>query len=704
VKVTGNNSSSDIIKAGIAFVLFFFLVLSIYANSFQSSWQFDDKPNIINNHHLHITDLRPQSLVKTLFTDPKNPRQIGQNLYRPVACLTFALNWYFGKDNVVGYHGVNLAIHVLTAFMLFLTTLNILKTPNLERKLGTNAHLITVMAAAFWAVNPIQTQAVTYIVQRMTSIAAMFYISSIFFYVKFRAADTSPRRILLLLGCILMYIFALGSKENTATLPAALYLVEFIGFQDLGLRRTKRVFYGGLIVGGALLTVMGAWLFLPGKPLAFIANYDFRPFSLIERLLTEPRILLFYLSLIFYPTPGRLSIEHDFTVSTSLFQPWTTLPAILLTLSLIVLGFSQIRKRPLIALAILFFYLNHIVESTVIPLELVFEHRNYLPSLFLFLPVAAGLMKLLDYFRQRDNAVRHVLAGFIVLLIIVTGWGTYIRNRAWATEVSLWQDAMVKAPGSARPLTNLAWQMVYGPQADPGQYDAALKLYEKALLLQKSRSAIDPVIMDNMAGIYFRKGEYPKAIELLQKALALSPDYTKGRYDLSRILISAGKWDAAAAHVDNLLLKNDEHQEYLNLKGLILLRQKKFAEAIEYFRKSLSVAPRSNTPLIGLGVACSLSGDYRRAEMALKQAHQVAPNSMTALFGLIDNSLRAGDIDRATKYADSLIGHYSAALIRDELNRLPNNNLLPPISPVQISRVIEKQLAQNSKKIPEISN
>jgi tetratricopeptide (TPR) repeat protein len=699
-----NDSPSDVKKAGTAFILFFFLVLSIYANSFHASWQFDDKPNIINNSHLHITDLRPQSLVKTLFTDPKNPREIGQKLYRPVPCLTFALNWYFGKDNVSGYHGVNLVIHILTAFVLFLFIVNMLKTPNLERQFNKNANFIAFLAAALWAVNPIQTQAVTYIVQRMTSMAAMFYILSMLFYVKCRTSGTSLRRILLLLSCILAFLFALGSKENTATLPVALCLVEIICFQDLSLQRTRRVFWGGLIVGGLLLSVMGVWLFIPGNPLAFIGNYDYRPFGLIERLLTEPRILLFYLSLVFYPIPGRLSIEHDVTVSTSLFQPWTTLPAILLTLALIVIGFSQIRKRPLIALAILFFYLNHIVESTIIPLELVFEHRNYLPSFFLFLPVSAGLVKLFDYFNLRNDAIRHVLAGFIVLLIVVIGSGTYIRNRAWATEVSLWQDAMVKAPNSARPLTNLAWQMAYGPQADPGRYDTALKLYEKAILLQKSRSNINPVILDNMAGIYFKKGQYPKAIDLLEKALVLSPDYTKGRYDLSRILVAAGKWNTAAAHIDYLLLKNDDHEEYLNLKGLILLRQNRFAEAIEYFRKSLSVAPRSNTPLIGLGVACSLSGDYRRAEMALKQAHQVAPNSMTALFGLIDNSLRAGDIDRATKYADSLIGHYSAAVIRDELNRLPNNNLLPPISPVQISRVIEKQLAQNSKKIPEISN
>lgn len=702
--MTEKDSSSDIKKAVVAFVLFFFLLLSIYANSFHASWQFDDKPNIINNHHLHITDLRPQSLVKTLFTDPKNPNEIGQKLYRPVACLTLALNWYFGKDNVSGYHAVNIVIHILTAFVLFLLTLNILRAPNLERKFNTNAYFIALLAAALWAVNPIHTQAVTYIVQRMASMAAMFYMLSMYCYVKFRTGGTSLHRIMLLLGCILAFLFALGSKENSVTLPLALFGVEVFCFQDLSLQRTRRLLFWGFIAGSLLLAVMGVWLFLPENPLAFVDSYDHRPFSLSERLLTEPRILLFYLSLIFYPIPDRLSIEHDVTVSTSLFQPWTTLPAILLTLALIAFGFSQIQKRPLIALAILFYYLNHIVESTVIALELVFEHRNYLPSLFLFLPVSAGLMKLFDYLKKRNQAIRHVLAGFMVLLIIVIGSGTYIRNRAWATEASLWQDAMIKAPKSARPLTNLAWQMVYGPQADPGRYDAALKLYEKALSLQKSRSTLNPVIMDNMAGIYYRKGEYQKAIDLLEKALALSPDYTKGRDDLSRILVAAGKWDAAAAHIDYLLLKNDEHEEYLNLKGLILLRQNRLAEAIEYFRKSLQVAPRFNTPLIGLGVAYSLSGDYDRAEMALKQAHQVPPRSMTALFGLIDNSLRAGNMDRATEYADSLIQHYSAAVIKEDLDRLADNHFLPPLSPEPIFRVIEKRLAQNSRKIPEIQN
>jgi tetratricopeptide (TPR) repeat protein len=576
---------SDIKKVSIAFVLLCFVILAVYSNSFHASWQFDDKPNIIDNHHLHLKDLRPQSLVKTLFTDPKNPRQIGKKLYRPIPCLTFALNWYFGEDSVRGYHIINLVIHTLTAFLLFLLILNLLRTPNLKNLLDGDAYFIAFLAAALWAVNPIQIQAVTYIVQRMTSMAALFYTLSMLFYVKGRLNGSSLQRIYLLLGCMLAFLFALGSKENTVTLPAALLLIEVVCFQDLSLQHTRRVFFWGSVAGGLLLFILGVWLFIPDYPFAFIRNYNHRPFTLTQRLLTEPRIVLFYLSLIFYPIPGRLSIEHDVTISASLLQPWTTLPAILLTLILIGFGFLQIRKRPLIALAIVFFYLNHMVESTIIPLELIFEHRNYLPSLFLFLPVAAGFLMLIDYYRKRKPAIRTVLVGFLVLLIITIGSGTYIRNKVWATEISLWHDAMLKAPQNARPLTNLAWQMAYGPAAGPSRYDAALKYYQKALLLQKSRAYMNPIIMDNMSGIYFRKGETQKAIDLLEEALAVSPDYLKGRYDLVQILMTTGRWDAASAHVDYLLLKNRDHEEYLNLKGLILLHQKRFEEAVENDKK-----------------------------------------------------------------------------------------------------------------------
>jgi tetratricopeptide (TPR) repeat protein len=687
-----------------AFACLSFLILVAYSNTFHASWQFDDKPNIVNNYFLHVKNLRPQSLFNTFFTQPKDPWKTGNHLYRPIPCLTFALNWYFGGDSVTGYHAVNLVIHLLTAFLLYLTISNLCRSPNLRDKFSHSAYPIALLAAAIWAVHPIQTQAVTYIVQRMTALAAMFYLFSIFFYIKCRLSRSSLQRICLLLGCALAFLLALGSKENTATLPAALLLVEVACFQDLSRQRSRRVFFWGAIAGGVLLIFVSVWLFLPADPFSYIRGYDYRPFSLVERLLTEPRIVLFYLSLIFYPLPGRLSIEHDVTISSSIFQPWTTFPAILLTIAFVCAGFSQIRKRPLIALAILFFYLNHIIESSIIPLELIFEHRNYLPTLFLFLPVAAAFVNMPDYFEKRTQAIRAVLSAVAMLLIIAMGSGTYIRNRAWATEVSLWQDAMEKAPQSARPLTNLAWQKAHGPNSGPDQFDEALTLYEKALSLQKSRSSINPGIMENMAGIYFRKGQTLKAIELLEKALVISPEYAKGRYDLTQYLITQGRWDEACAHADFLLSKNDDHEGYLNLKGLILLHQKRYDEAIEYLRKSLSIAPLFKQTWLRLGVAYSLNGAYGRAERVLGRAHQIPPINMMALFRLIENSLKAGDAERAGVYAETLLKLFNMAAIRNQLNSLSNNYLIPPISPELISQFIESRLKQKSGAITEIQN
>ena len=177
----------------------------------------------------------------------------------------------------------------------------------------------------------------------------------------------------------------------------------------------------------------------------------------MQRLMTEPRIVVFYLSQIFYPIISRYSIEHDIAVSTSLLDPWSTLPGIILVLVLIGIGLSQMRKRPILSFAILFFFLNHVIESSIIPLELVFEHRNYLPSLFLFLPVAVAIKWLLDYYKKRNRSLAVILVAFVTILLILLGTGTYTRNRVWLTERTLWEDAAKKAPGSNRPLHNLAW-------------------------------------------------------------------------------------------------------------------------------------------------------------------------------------------------------------------------------------------------------
>ena len=632
----------------------------------------------------HINNLQPGSLIRTFFTSPGSGGTITDRLYRPIPCLTFAINWYLGQDRVFGYHVVNLLVHILTAYFLFLTIFNILKSPNLRNPYQGKEHFVAFLTAVLWAINPVQVQAVTYIVQRMAAMAAMFYILGIYFYVKTRQSQYPLGRILLLFSCVLSFICALGSKQNTVTLPLALVLIEIICFQVLKSPGVRWFFWGGSLAGGLMIVVFGVWLFVPGNPFSFISFQD-RPFSLYERLLTEPRIVLFYLSLIFYPLPNRLSIEHDIAISTSVFEPWTTLPAILFHLILIGFGLSQIKKRPLAALAILFFYLNHVIESTIIPLELIFEHRNYLPSLFLFLPVAAGFKKLLDIYQEKNRVFRSVLLYSSVLLIIIVGAGTYIRNMAWATEKSLWEDAMHKAPNSHRPLHNLAWAYY----TKIGQYDKAIELYKKSLDLRTNSNFANPIALSNLALLYVEKKEYQTATELWKDALERLPDDEVIRHRYVIGLIEMKNWNAALDNLNQLMTRHPAHFDYNYLKGYVLLNQKQYEAALQYFEQCLNLVSENQQALLGAGISNNLMGHYERAEAIFSRVLKFAPDDDLTLLWLVETNLSVDDSQDVDQYLTKLLKIVPPeelfALLRDD----PGKNFLPAESKAKIIKLIE---------------
>ena len=673
------------LSKSIAFILLFLMIVLIYWNSLDAAWHLDDRPNILDNKGLHITNLQPGSLMRTFFTSPSSGGTITNRLYRPIPCLTFAINWYFGKDEVFGYHVVNILVHILTAYLLFLTILNLLKSPNLRDHYRGKEPFIAFLTAVLWGINPVQVQAVTYIVQRMASMAAMFYILGIYFYIKTRQSQYPVVRTLLLLGCALSFIFALGSKQNTATLPFAIILIEIIGFQDLNSPGGRRFFLGGLIAGGLLLVAFSVWLFLPDDLFTVIKGYSGRPFSLTERLLTQPRIVLFYLSLIFYPLPYRLSIEHDITISTSLFDPWTTLPAVLFHFVLIGIGLSQIKKRPLWALAILFFYLNHIIESSIISLELIFEHRNYLPSLFLFLPVAAGFKKLLDIYQAKNTVFRSVLLYSSVLIISITGAGTYIRNMAWATEKTLWEDAMHKAPNSHRPLHNLAWAYY----TKIGQYDKAIELYKKSLDLRTNNNFANPIALSNLALLYVHKKNYQKATELWQNALQLLPadDVIRHRYVIG--LIEMKNWNAALDNLNQLMIRHPAHFDFNYLKGYVLLNQNQYEAALQYFEQCLNLVAENQQALIGAGICNNLMGHYERAEAIFGRVLKFAPDDDLTLLWLVETNLSLDDRQDVDRYLKELLKIVPSEELLALLKGDPGKNFLPAESKAKIIKLID---------------
>jgi tetratricopeptide (TPR) repeat protein len=594
----------------IALCILVVLIFLIYSNSFQASWHFDDYENIVNNARVQIRDLQASTLFKTFFASPEGKREPS----RPAAYLSFALNAYVGGKQVFGYHAVNIAIHIFTAFLLFMTVLKLYETPNLIRRSSSDTFFVALLTATLWAANPIQTQAVTYIVQRMAAMAALFCMGALYCYIAARLTSSANRRIAHFIACGCCYGLAVMSKENAALLPLSMLLVEFIFFRDLRDPKQLRLALVLLTVGAASVVALGALIF--GNPFGFLNGYPNRTFTPFERLLTETRVLVHYLSQIFYPVPTRLSLYHDVVVSKSILNPWTTLPSLLMLLALIGLGFKMIVHRPLISFAILFFFLNHAVESTVIGLELVFEHRNYLPSLFIFMPVAAGIERLIRHYGRSNIFMRSTVISGVVLLVVGFGSGTYIRNQVWADERTLWEDTLAKAPNSIRAHHELAYQYY----EKTGNYDGALFLYHRGLNLSGQNVYEKTLSLNNIASIHFTRGDYTEAEKYWQEAIASYPKYKQAYYRLALTQTKLGKWQEASATLSNILFEDYASEGCFRLKGIILLHEKKPDESIDYFRKAVKTNPEDWQNLMYIGLAHTVSGRLDKAHLYLSMA------------------------------------------------------------------------------------
>jgi Tfp pilus assembly protein PilF len=647
------NSPCSSIPSCRLLLLFSTILFLCYCNTFPASWQMDDRPNITKNHRIQITDITPRQLWKSMNAQPGSG-----NFYRPVACLSLALNWYFGKDNVFSYHVVNWLIHLTTSWLLFLAIITLLQTPQIVGKYSNNEiTFIAVTATLFWALNPMQTQAVTYIVQRMTSLAALFSLLSIYCYLRGRLSKSIQLRQLLFAGSALSYLLAIFSKENSIILPLSLPVFEiFFFYSQLSKKITQRLLYGLAI--GLSVSVLATIALQPDILDAIHQNYNLRPFTMLERILTEQRILLFYLTQLFFPHPSRLSIAHDFPLSTSLFAPWETAAAILTNALFILLALKSGRKYPFFALAVFFFYLNHLVESTVVPLELVFEHRNYLPSFFLFIPVALLFNQV--FLRAASHKLAVAFAIFsLSALFAAEGYATYVRNIVWKSEQSLWVDALRKAPNSDRPLAVLALQLGWGEHATENEYRKALELIKRTLTMVKARRLSDAAQLGNAASLYHKLGEYQTSIEYYQQALRILPNDAMTTFNMAKTYISSGDFTNAWNLLHTILDQGYIHADYFHLLGFCELWLGKPEESAAVLRRAMSLAPGRPDILLALGRSLSLSGYYDRARWFLDMSRQKGGESPIVSLCLIENSLLGNNKKMAKAYLHHALQHHT---------------------------------------------
>ncbi|RLC23005.1 MAG: hypothetical protein DRH56_08060 [Deltaproteobacteria bacterium] len=602
-------------KNTFAFIALSIILFVIYSNSYQASWHFDDEGNILDRKAVHLKALTLPEMEKTFFRTNR--------LYRPVACLSLALNYYFGGKDVFGYHLVNLLIHLTAAIFLFLFIRHTLELPSLRGNYGDWAYPIALLATFLWASNPIQTQAVTYIVQRMAAMAAMFYIMAMYFYAKARSVPPGSRAGFYTL-CILSGILSLGSKENTLTLPIALLLYEILLVRGISLKKwfieNPKILIS-IAIGMVLAGVVYMYLVQHGNPFSFMTGYEYRVFSLSERLLTEPRILIFYITLLLYPVPSRLCLSHGVALSHSLFDPISTILSIVLITCLVTGAVVMSGKWRLLSFCILFFFLNHLVESAIIPLELVFEHRNYLPSMLFFVPLVILFLKGLSYFSAKP-AIRVMLGALAVSMLIAQGHATYMRNFTWRTEESLWLDCIEKYPDLYRPRHNLA--NYYEKQ---GQYQKAISLYRSALK-RKSRNNLNEEVVTyhNLGAIYQKLGNKKEALHYYREGENIHPLYGPIYANRGVLFLEKGRIDAARAQfLKAISCDRNLASAYSNL-GLLRLITGETASAIRYLASAVKKGAADAKVFRHLGHAYRLRGRYGEAYLMFQRSLKTDPH------------------------------------------------------------------------------
>jgi hypothetical protein len=374
------------------------VALVAYSNTFHVPFHFDDRPNITDNPNVQIKVFSWESIERLIKNTYKES-------IRVFSYFTLALNYYLGGFNVFGYHLVNFFVHITSGILLYVFLLLTFNLSSLKEKYGPLSYKVALFSSLIFISHPIQTQSVTYIVQRMASMAGMFYLLSFVLYIKGRLSAGGPR-IFYFTGAGFTYLIGVFSKENVAILPLFIAIYEFYFFENFDLSPKGKKVLLTLVIGLFVLSAFG--LIIWGKRYinVIIEGYQYRTFTMSERVLTQFRIVLYYVTLLIFPHPSRLNLDYDFPISRTIFDPPTTFISILIVVGLLGYSIWTAKRRPVLSFFILWYFGNLVIESSIFPLEMVFEHRLYLPAVGPFVLFSMMAMRGVEKVKNRRSSVR----------------------------------------------------------------------------------------------------------------------------------------------------------------------------------------------------------------------------------------------------------------------------------------------------------
>lgn len=593
-----------------------------YSNSFDAPFQFDDEAQL-------LTHKRNQKV--STFSDLGIWTDVN---YRPLSTFTLALNYRWGGENVLGYHLFNLMIHLLAGVILFF----LLKRINNIRQ-NNNPLLLPIVATLFFLLHPAQTQSVTYIVQRMTSLAGMFTMLSVYTYLVARhewLITKNKSKSIMLLGLAgIASVLGILSKQTAAIIPLLWVLVEWLFVRNNSQKTDKKWAIG--LSSATLLLYAGAILIF-GLPT------ETTEISRINYLATQMTVIPRYLQIMLLPL--GLYIDHGLKPVENLFDLKVIAGALLLA-SLFIFALLKSKKWPIFSFGILWIFITLLIESSVIPIrDVMFDHRMYLPLAGFSISLWFLILHLL-----KNNIKR---AGTIALVVLLgLGGATFARNNTWRNQLTIWEEVTERYPDHFR-----GWMSIGRILAAAGSTDylRIIDSYEKALKIDPS---YEPLWND--LGInYGKTGNTAKAIECFKmlenakdpeykitanrtiglfslitnktddaekyliKTLEIDPADSAAIHGLSTLYIQKKEWEKSLYYAELYLENTAKNQGLLFNAAYSAFYLMEFDKAHEYFNQLLKIDPKNEKALVMQGNTMVNLKRYPEAARFFKKAYNIS--------------------------------------------------------------------------------
>ncbi|MDD2732865.1 MAG: hypothetical protein PHF56_02905 [Desulfuromonadaceae bacterium] len=605
----------------IHFLLILALGFIVYFNSINVPFIFDDNTYLINNPAIKNFDCFPNTqkvFEYAIHQDIKN-----NLVLRPVAYFTFAVNYALHGLDLFGYHLVNLLLHIGCGMLVYCFFGQLLNSPamgNGEKsgsatEVGGNESYLPLFAALLFVCHPLQTQAVTYIIQRFVPLATFFYLAALVLYLEFRRASTTPSRVWAYFFSLLATVVAMESKEIAFTLPVIIALVELMFYRWNVISRLVTLapfFLTMTIIPIKLMQLPSSFTNAKTENISGAINLvNVTGTSSWDYLMTQFGVITTYLRLLFLPI--RQNLDYDYRLQQNLFTPEVLLPLVLL-LGILGAGIYLLQRSEenrlyiIVAFGIFWFFITLSVESSIVPIEdLIFEHRAYLPSVGFFISLLAGVSIL--FTRMTGASIAHSKIATMLMLAVVAALTTtaIARNMVWQDEVTFWKDVVQKSPNKARVHRGLGAALIQHAKYVSGEKDKNL-LGDMVVMRAGNEKLLDAAISSSQEAIRLEPKK-AASYQLLAEAYMLRKNYDEALRSLAK-----------AAELEPLSWIPH------SMRGAIFEEQKELTRARQEYLMAIKIEPLSHVAHIRLASLYERKGEYRDAIKEFELVMRIYPD------------------------------------------------------------------------------